>query len=142
MNRRGFLKGMMTAVAVVAIEIKMSRGQPALEERSLTWEEANDRYDYGIDKSNPFDVAVYDKGLGKMIDVHELHDRWADVNEDLDLQSYEATAIIAMSQGRLFWKQGREHLCVAPSYAFAALSRQGETEWEDATLPWIVTAPP
>ena len=136
----------MTAVAVVAIEVKLSRGEPALQERSLRWSEANDRYDFGIDPKNPLDVAVYDKLDESMVDVSDLMQRWTKEDptswgaNDEETDAYEATAIIAMSQGSLMFHsmKDEERRVMIPEYAFGVLSDTNDSR--EYGLPWIATA--
>lgn len=148
MNRRGFLKGLLTAVAVVAIEVKLARGTPEITERPMRWEEANERYDYGIDVANPLDVAIYDKHEHRMIDVDQLHARWQTYIDEKDnylrmaghADAYEATAIVAMSQGRLLYKQRVNVMALVPEHAYQhRFVREDNLDYE--AQPWILAAP-
>jgi hypothetical protein len=111
MNRRGFLKGLFTAVAIVAIEVKLQSAAPVAPKTTHEWSEANDRYYYGIDTNDPLDVVIYDTYEGHYISPRELMHVWHDgpnpnsFRDSYD-DAYEATAVIAMSQAHLLWKHG------------------------------------
>lgn len=119
MNRRGFLRGFLTAVAVVAIEVKLARevklvhDEPEPEARTLRWEHANDRYKYGIDPRDPLVVGIYDKVQHQLISADELMARGVDLSSR---DAYEAVAIIAMSQGRLLHARGEPRMVMAPAF--------------------------
>lgn len=120
-SRRGFLKGLFTAVAVVAIEVKLSQPSPVPTQPRLTWAEANDRYDYGINKLDPLDVVIYDKHREMELTPKELMHTWCKLvseHDDVLSEAYEATAIIAMTQGKLLHDIGMDRYVLAPEQAF------------------------
>ena len=75
MNRRGFLQGCMVGAATVAITLRMATAGPSTVRGRYTWAEANEQYDYAIDKSSPWDVLVYDKNTERYITPDELTQR-------------------------------------------------------------------
>jgi hypothetical protein len=134
-NRRGFLRGLLTAVAVVAIEVKLAREvklvhDPEPAQYGMRWEHANDRYKYGIDPRDPLLVGIFDKTEKQLISADELMRRGIDQSSR---DAYEAVAIIAMSQGRLLHKRGEPRMVMAPEFV-STLDEDHEIEDDRAYI--------
>jgi hypothetical protein len=128
LTRRAFFEGLAAAIATVAIASRMAPKflPDNLMGGSWRWEQANDKYFYGIDTANPWDVTVFEKvyvdaegdlvreiilpsEVWKEIDPAQLarkaNESIEDVVEyrisaDVSLE-YDAVATIAMSQSVL-----------------------------------------
>lgn len=113
-SRRGFLKTILAATAVVFTEIRLLKGLPNVnpEGRNYTFERATEHYSYGMDRMRPWDVIIYrtDKhgAPQRIVTVDEIHEKSqkqfklspaGGFDHMADIEEFETEAIIGMSQG-------------------------------------------
>lgn len=110
-NRRGFLQGLLAAVAAVAIETKMHVASPALAvpEKRMAFDLSNNRYSYGINLENPLEVEIYDRRYDAHITPADLVARARDELSESAVgnaawdgdPAFGTLCSISMSQGKL-----------------------------------------
>ena len=108
------MQGLIAAVATVAIAMRMAPKFPKPSaEGSWRYEQATERYFYGLDKERPWDVSIFrkmdleDDESWKEIGVDGLYfhsgagyqTNFAPDSNFQDLEEYEVASIISMSQG-------------------------------------------
>jgi len=116
LTRRAFFEGLIASVATVAIAMRMAPKFLPDSLRGGTWkyEQATEKYFYGIDTAKPWDVHLFEQSdfhdpeSWKLMDVKELMQRafgelvetekkiGVDVDND---EAMQACSIVAMSQG-------------------------------------------
>lgn len=153
LNRRGFLRGLLVAVAAVAIEVKLHTSKPivTIDKANFVWQSANDRYAYAINTSNPLEVIIQDRGVAldrAYITPDELMRRSI---ENIDMYSspeavaaYEATAIVAISQGKLLFDRGVTRMAMVPAFVSTLDDSWDDYERSDVfenDQPYILTEP-
>lgn len=102
-TRRGFLKGLMTSVAAVAISTRLASSTPKLAE-PYRWGIVNEDYSYGINPDDPLDVVIFDEREQSFVEPEEM---------ELRENALEAVAVVCMSQAALVLKQGGRRLADA-----------------------------